>query len=136
MKGENLQLITTNNIHRIQGKVVEIKNRRRIKRVKTMGKTKILIVEDEVLVAKDLQHTLQNLGYDVSAAVSSGRKAIEAVEKEKPDLILMDIVLQGEMDGIETAKQIRSRFNVPVISLLIPTRKLWNGQKLQTRSAI
>ena len=121
MKGENLQLITTNNIHRIQGKVIEIKNRRRIKRVKTMGKTKILIVEDEVLVAKDLQHTLQNLGYDVSAAVSSGPKAIESVEKEKPDLILMDIVLQGEMDGIETAKQIRSRFNVPVVYLTAHT---------------
>ncbi|MFH1615943.1 MAG: histidine kinase dimerization/phosphoacceptor domain -containing protein [Planctomycetota bacterium] len=82
-----------------------------------MAKIKILVVEDESIVAKDLQNTLQNLGYKVPAVVSSGQAAIEAAEKHKPDLVLMDIVLKGKMDGIEAAEQIRSRFNIPVVYL-------------------
>jgi len=82
-----------------------------------MAKVKILVVEDESIVAKDIQKTLQNMGYEVPDVVSSGQAAIQATEKHKPDLVLMDIVLKGKMDGIEAAEQIRTRFNIPVVYL-------------------
>lgn len=76
---------------------------------------KILVVEDELIAAEDLRITLTNLGYKVSSMVSSGRKAIKEIEEKRPDLILMDIKLKGDMDGVEASKQIRSRFNIPII---------------------
>jgi len=82
-----------------------------------MFQTKVMIVEDERIVAEDIQSNLKNLGYSVSSIVSSGNKAIEDAEKYHPDIVLMDIVLKGEMDGIEAAEQIRIRFNIPVIYL-------------------
>ena len=82
-----------------------------------MRKANILIVEDEGIVAGDIRKALQSLGYTVSAAVSSGEEALEKIEENRPDLVLMDIILQGEMDGIETANQIRIRFNIPVVYL-------------------
>jgi two-component system cell cycle sensor histidine kinase/response regulator CckA len=78
---------------------------------------KILIVEDEAIVAEDIRNSLQNLGYTILAVVSSGEKAITKIEEDKPDLVLMDIVLKGDMDGIEAASQINARFNIPVIYL-------------------
>jgi CheY-like chemotaxis protein len=80
-----------------------------------MGKLKIVIVEDESIVARDIQNSLKNMGYGVPAVVSTGEKAIEAVHKFRPDLILMDIMLKGEMSGIEAAKIIKDRFDIPVI---------------------
>lgn len=82
-----------------------------------MAKAKILIVEDESIVAKDIQNSLKNLGYNVPTIVSSGDKAIKEVEDSKPDLILMDIILKGDMDGIEAANIIRENYNIPVIFL-------------------
>ena len=82
-----------------------------------MTKSQILIVEDESIIAEDIRRSLQNLGYSVSAVVSSGEKAIKKVEETSPDLVLMDIMLQGKMDGIEAAEQIRSRFNIPIVYL-------------------
>ena len=82
-----------------------------------MAKTRIMIVEDEMIVAGDIKKTLQDKEYVVSTVVSSGEEAIKKAEADNPDLVLMDIVLKGEMDGIETAKQIRSRFNIPVLYL-------------------
>ena len=82
-----------------------------------MAKAKILIVEDESIVAKDIQNSLKKLGYNVPTIVSSGEKAIKEVEESKPDLILMDIILKGDMDGIEAANIIRENHNVPVIFL-------------------
>ncbi len=82
-----------------------------------MAEIKILVVEDESIIAEDIQRSLQNLGYSVSAVVPSGERAIKKVEETSPDLILMDIVLQGKMDGIEAAEQIRSRFNIPIVYL-------------------
>jgi len=82
-----------------------------------MGQPKILVVEDEGIIAKDIQMSLRHLGYEVPSTVASGEQAIKKAEVEKPDLILMDIVLQGEMDGIEAATRIRSRFDIPVIYL-------------------
>ena len=82
-----------------------------------MAKTKILIVEDERVVAADIQRSLQNFGYVVPAIVATGKDAIKKAEEYKPDLVLMDIVLEGEIDGLEAADQIRSRFNIPAIYL-------------------
>ena len=82
-----------------------------------MLNAKILVVEDEYIVAKDIQNTLKKLGYSVPALVSSGEDAIKKTEEIRPDLVLMDIVLKGILDGVETADQIRSQFNIPVVYL-------------------
>ncbi len=82
-----------------------------------MAKAQILIVEDDALVAMDTKQRLENLGYAVSATVSTGEEAIERAEKNAADLALMDVRLQGEMDGVEAANQIRARFNIPVVYL-------------------
>lgn len=82
-----------------------------------MAGTQIMIVEDEVIVGEDIKKSLKNLGYNVPSIVSSGEVAIQKVEENSPDLVLMDILLHGEMDGIETASQIRSLFNIPVVYL-------------------
>jgi signal transduction histidine kinase len=79
--------------------------------------TKILIVEDELLVAEDLSSRLKEIGYDVTETVSSGEDAIISCEKKLPDLILMDIMLGDGMDGIETQKIIREKYSTPVIYL-------------------
>jgi len=80
-----------------------------------MAKVKILVVEDEAITAKDLQDKLRGLGYDVPAIAASGEGAIKKAEEIKPDLVLMDIILKGDMDGIEAAVQIRDRFDIPVV---------------------
>lgn len=77
----------------------------------------ILIVEDEPLVARDLEETLANLGYDVLDAVDTGEDAIESVHRNEPDLVLMDIELNGELSGIDTAKKIRDTLRIPIIYL-------------------
>ena len=82
-----------------------------------MAKSKIMIVEDEWITADDIRMSLQSLGYTVSSVVSSGEEAIKKAEGDRPDLVLMDIVLKGEMDGIEAASQIRSCYNIPIIYL-------------------
>jgi signal transduction histidine kinase len=82
-----------------------------------MPKTKILIVEDSKLVSKLLRKSLKNLGYAVLSIVESGEEAIKKAGEEKPDLVLMDIVLEGELDGIDTANQIHSKFKIPVVYL-------------------
>jgi two-component system, cell cycle sensor histidine kinase and response regulator CckA len=82
-----------------------------------MSKASILVVEDEFITAESLRDQLETLGYNVSGIVASGQRAIEEAESKRPDLVLMDIVLQNEMDGIEAAKQISSRFDIPFIYL-------------------
>ncbi len=78
-------------------------------------KPKILIVEDERIIALETRRKLESMGYDVPAMVSSGEEAIIKSEELHPDLVLMDIVLKGEMDGVEAAGQIHSRFGIPVV---------------------
>jgi|GEM_PF-3002310 len=80
-------------------------------------KVKILVVEDEAFIGFDIQESLRLLGYDVPDIVIRGEDALDAVQKEKPDIILMDIYLQGSLDGIQAAKIIRDRDNIPVIYL-------------------
>ena len=76
---------------------------------------KILIVEDEVIVALDLQSRLERLGYIVLDTFMSGEEACEKVLELQPDLVLMDIQLGGGMDGIETAKAIQAYLEIPVV---------------------
>lgn len=82
-----------------------------------MEKKEILIVEDERIVAEDIKNSLQNLGYIVSGIVSSGEEAIKNVSENNPDLVIMDVKLEGDMDGIEAADQIRSFANIPIVYL-------------------
>lgn len=77
----------------------------------------ILLVEDEAVVARDVRHRLERLGYPPARLATSGREALLMVRERIPDLILMDIVLDGEMDGIEAAGHIRAEQHVPVIYL-------------------
>jgi PAS domain S-box-containing protein len=89
-----------------------------------MAEKRILVVEDEIITADDIRESLQDMGYTVLAVVSSGEEAIIKVEEDNPDLVLMDIMLSGEMDGIETAKQILLRFNIPVVYLTAYSDKI------------
>jgi len=82
-----------------------------------MTKADILIVEDEQIVAKDIEQNLKKLGYNTVGIASVGEDAIKKAEKEKPDMVLMDIMLKGKMTGIEAAKHIRENFDIPVIYL-------------------
>jgi len=80
-------------------------------------KKRILVVEDETMIAKDIESKLRNIGYESLPIVRSGEEAVKKAGKLRPDLILMDIVLDGEMDGIDAAEQIRDYFNIPVVYL-------------------
>jgi PAS domain S-box-containing protein len=80
-------------------------------------KKQILIVEDERVSAEDIKMGLERLGYSVSGIAVSGDEAVKKAEETRPDLVLMDIVLKGEMDGIEAASAISSRFDIPVVYL-------------------
>jgi signal transduction histidine kinase/DNA-binding response OmpR family regulator len=82
-----------------------------------MSGERILVVEDESIVSLDIQVQLGRLGYTVAEAAVSGEEAVRKAAEAAPDLVLMDIRLKGEMDGIQAAEQIRERFNVPVIYL-------------------
>jgi len=82
-----------------------------------MSKAKLLVVEDEEIVAFDIENTLKDLGYEVPSVVSSKEEALAATAAIQPDLVLMDIRLKGSWDGIEAAQEIRQRFNIPVIYL-------------------
>ena len=83
-----------------------------------MNSPSILIVEDEAIVALELRHELQDLGYTVAGVVASGEQALAAVAKQVPQLILMDVRLQGPMDGIAAAESIRQRHDVPTLNCL------------------
>jgi CheY-like chemotaxis protein len=80
-------------------------------------KAKILVVEDEKILAMGLKRKLKIMNYDVVGMASSGPEAIRKSGEESPDLVLMDIVLKGEMDGIEAAQQIINLYNIPIIYL-------------------
>lgn len=82
-----------------------------------MPKTNVLVVEDESIVSKDIQHSLKKLGYNVVGAASTGEKAFELAQEKNPDIILMDIMLKGEMNGIETAEKVKTELHIPVIYL-------------------
>ncbi len=82
-----------------------------------MNQAKILVVEDEKIVALDLKSRLTNMGYEVLALVSTGEAALDLVTKGPPDLVLMDVRLEGQIDGVDAGQQIKEQFQVPVIYL-------------------
>ncbi|MDX2097952.1 MAG: ATP-binding protein [Leptolyngbyaceae cyanobacterium bins.59] len=82
-----------------------------------MTQAKILIVEDETIIALDIQNSVMQAGYGVPAIASSGSEALAQVMRYQPDLVLMDIRLQGELDGIDAAQQIQNTCNVPIVFL-------------------
>jgi signal transduction histidine kinase len=82
-----------------------------------MAKVQILVVEDENIIAMEIEERLKQLGYAVAAVVSTGEEAVEKATEVHPDLILMDIMLGGEVDGIAAAEQIKARLSVPVVYL-------------------
>ena len=81
------------------------------------SKIKIIVVEDEVMIAMDIQQKLIDMGYDVPVTVDNGKDAVKYAGTIKPDMMLMDIVIKGEMDGIETADQINKIYKIPSLFL-------------------
>ena len=98
-----------------------------------MNAEKILVVEDEWVVADHICRNLQDFGYTVCSTASTGDEAIERAAAERPDLILMDIVLNGKMDGIEAADRITSQFDIPVIYLTSYTDQEYIERAKQTK---
>jgi len=82
-----------------------------------MAEVRILIVEDEGIEALDLEYRLESMGYAIQGIVATGEEAVDKAEELRPDLILMDIMLQGEIDGVTAAERIRARLDIPVIFL-------------------
>jgi len=82
-----------------------------------MNNAKILVVEDERIIAEDIKICLDQLGYDVISISASGEEAIETAQTKRPDLVVMDIMLGSTMDGIEAAQIIREQFDIPIIFL-------------------
>src|SRR5271156_4711376 len=82
-----------------------------------MEKARILIVEDESIVALDLERTLQRLGYQIVGRAATGADAVAAADTHRPDVVLMDIGLRGTMSGTEAAAEIRKRLDLPIIYL-------------------
>ena len=80
-----------------------------------MARAKIMVVEDEFLVAKSLKTNLENQGYAVTSLPNSGEEAVRAMDSDRPDLVLMDLLLSGPMDGVQAARQIRRFHKIPVI---------------------
>jgi signal transduction histidine kinase len=82
-----------------------------------MAKARILIVEDSLIVAYHLRKTLEVEGYNVLGIESTGESALQAISRQSPELVMMDIMLAGKMDGVETAMQVRSKHRIPVVFL-------------------
>lgn len=79
--------------------------------------SKVLIVEGEIILAIDLKIRLENLGYYVPGIAVNGKDAIKKTAEKNPDIVLMDILLDGETDGVEVAQQIRKKYNIPIVYL-------------------
>jgi CheY-like chemotaxis protein len=75
----------------------------------------VLLVEDDNIIAKVAEWRLKNLGYSLCGRATTGAEAMELVVKNKPDIVLMDINIKGDIDGIETARMIKKGFNIPVV---------------------
>ncbi len=82
-----------------------------------MANARVMIVEDEIVVAMELEEKLRSMGYTITAIVSSGEAAVERAEETMPDLVLMDIRLHGDIDGIQAAEAIVNRQDIPVVFL-------------------
>ncbi len=92
-----------------------------------MAKGTILLVEDEDIIAKVADWRLKKLGYEICGRAITGPEAMDLVVRQKPDLVLMDINIRGEIDGIETARMIKKEFKIPVVYVTSHTE----GQTLE-----
>lgn len=92
-----------------------------------MSKLKILIVEDNAIAALDIRFQLESLSYEVPAIILSGEDALKKIVKFKPDLVLMDVNLKGELSGIKTAQTIKEMFDLPVIFLTAYSEEKMNN---------
>ena len=79
------------------------------------NKVKILIAEDEVIIAQWLKLELEDIGYEVFDYVTTGEEAFKITKEKKPDIVLLDISLSGDIDGIDAASRIKENFNVPIV---------------------
>ncbi len=95
-------------------------------------KIKVLIVEDEILVAEDISGDLENDGFEVTDIAMSGEEAFNSLEKTSAHIVLMDINIKGEVDGIETAEQINARYGLPIIYISSNTGRQFMTRVLQT----
>lgn len=86
-----------------------------------MSQPRVLIVEDELITALDLEETLQRLGYAVVGVADTGPLALALATQEQPDLVLMDVTLRGPLDGVMVAEQLRAQFDLPVVYLTAHT---------------
>ena len=80
-----------------------------------MSETRVLVVEDEAVVALSERFILESLGYQVIGTAGSGEEALALIDQDRPDVVLMDVLLQGQLDGLETARRIDRRFGIPVV---------------------
>ena len=78
-------------------------------------KIKILIAEDEAIAALSMQRALTRSGYAICALVSTGEEAVAAIARQEPDLVILDVLLNGRLNGLEAAMEIRSRSNIPIV---------------------
>ncbi|PDW02434.1 diguanylate cyclase [Candidatus Viridilinea mediisalina] len=99
-----------------------------------MSQPRVLIVEDELITALDLEETLQRLGYCVVGVADTGALALELVNQEQPDLVLMDVTLRGPLDGVMVAEQLRERFDLPVVYLTAHTDTVTVERAVQSGS--
>ena len=100
-----------------------------------MGKIKVLIVENEVIISEYLASHLKNSGYQITDIVESGEHALQSIEKNLPDIVIMDIELEGELDGIQTTEEINKILKLPVIYLTKLSDKPTFKRALQTYPA-
>ena len=82
-----------------------------------MAPVKILVVEDDMIIAADISLNLTNFGFEVTGILPKGEATFEHIEQDRPDLILMDVSLKGELDGVETAKKVHESYGIPIIFL-------------------
>jgi signal transduction histidine kinase len=98
---------------------------------KIMSKTKMLLVEDEMIIAHKIKNILTEMGYEISSIAATGEDAIQKAAEIRPDLVLMDIVLKGDMDGIEAAAHIREQADIPIIYITA----YWDDKTLKRTKA-
>ena len=82
-----------------------------------MYKSRIMIIEDDAIEAMDIKLNLESMGYEVTAVAGSGEKALPKISECKPDLVLIDIIIKGSMNGLEVAQRIKDEFDLPFIYL-------------------
>ena len=101
-----------------------------------MAKRKILIVDDEILVARELEGQLTRLGYEVAAIVSSGEDAISAAAQAGPDLVLMDMALRGSMNSVVAAKELQRHRRIPVVFMISDTDEASLGRAEMANASV